>query len=417
MSVGLRSIFKLVPPNPRIPSPRLSLMPQNKQSIFFLTSLFVALGFFLPLATHATVYAPVLMGEEASSTPIGTSDIASAILIDTKSGSVLFAYEPGKVWTAASLTKLMTSHIFTSTPTKWTSNASIIKADEVGGGRLQVPSGSVMTFRDVLYSALIGSANNCAEALGRMFHPKETKAMFIKRMNDRANQLGLVQSHYSDASGMDEENMLSAYDTAVLVAETAEDPESAKAMSLATYSFTVKKPVLNKTIKTTNDLLISQKDLVITAGKTGFINEAKYNFVVRAYPKGEPQKELVAVVLGADVRKTSIEGSLALMRWAWEHFDWKASTSTVELPVNRELGDKGNDILQLQKYLNEKGFLIASSGAGSPGKETSLFGSLTKAALIRYQEARADQILVPHGAVKGSGYLDYYTRAAIHKGI
>jgi peptidoglycan hydrolase-like protein with peptidoglycan-binding domain len=81
------------------------------------------------------------------------------------------------------------------------------------------------------------------------------------------------------------------------------------------------------------------------------------------------------------------------------------------------MGDKGEDIVQLQKYLNANGFTIASSGAGSPGKETALFGSLTKAALIRYQEAYADRILSTHGAIKGSGYLDYYTRAAIHKGI
>lgn len=394
-----------------------SPMPQNKQFAFLLTSLFIAMGFIFPLVTHAAGYLPVSTIVTASSTPIGTADIASAILIDTKSGSVLYAYEPAKVWAAASLTKLATAHVFTSTPTKWSNNTSIIKADEVGGGRLQVPSGSVLTFRDVLYSALIGSANNCAEAMGRLFHPKESKASFVNRMNDRAKSIGLIQSQYFDASGMDERNTLSAYDTAVMVAETAEDLESAKAMSLATYSFTVKKPVMNKTIKTTNDLLISQKDLVITAGKTGFINEAKYNFVVRAYPKGEPEKELVAVVLGADVRKVSIEGSLALMRWAWANFDWQASTSSVELPINRELGDKGNDIVQLQKYLNAKGFMIASSGAGSPGKETSLFGSLTKVALTRYQEAHAEQILTPHGATKGSGYLDYYTRAAIHAGI
>lgn len=370
---------------------------------------------FLPFASHA---AGVLIPEENGDTmanPISTADIASAILVDVKSGKVLYGYQPAKVWTAASLTKLMTAEVFVSTPTNWNGNVSIQKADEVGGGRLQVVSGSIITLRDMLYSALIGSANNCAEAMGRVFD-RNGKSAFFKKMNERAESLGLIQSSYSDASGMDERNTLSAYDTAVVLAEVGEEPEATKAMSLATYSFTVKKPVLHKTIKTTNDLLSSEKDIVITAGKTGFINEAKYNFTVRAYPKGEPEKELIAVVLGADVRKTSIDDSIALMRWAWKGFDWKVSTSTITLPVNRELGDKGEDIRELQKYLNAKGFSVASSGAGSPGKETTLFGSLTKAALIRYQEAHADATLVPHGAKKGTGYLDYYTRAAIHAG-
>lgn len=370
--------------------------------------------FFAPLITHAAGYLPV--ANTTSTAPVHESQIASAVLIDTHSGEMLYSYLPGRVWTAASITKLMTSHLFTSTPTKWTANSSITKADEVGGGRLQVPSGSVMTLRDILYSALIGSANNCAEAMGRLFD-KQGKDDFIKKMNDRAQALGLVQSHYFDASGMNEKNTLSAYDTAVMIAETAEDPESAKAMSLATYSFTVKKPVMKKTIKSTNDLLFSQDDLVITAGKTGFINEAKYNFVVRAYPKGHPEKELVAVVLGADVRKISIEDSLAMMRWAWENYQWSTSASSVSLTVNREMGDKGEDVRQLQKYLNSHGFVITKTGAGSPGKETTLFGTLTKAALIRYQEAHAEELLASHGAVKGSGYLDYLTRSAINRGI
>lgn len=382
---------------------------------FFLSMAILACGF--PFSAQAAGSLPVLKPEMASSTPIVTTDIASAVLIDTQSGSVLYAYEPAKVWPAASLTKLMTSHVFTSTPTKWASNTTILKTDEVGGGRLQVASGSVFTFRDMLYSALIGSANNCAEALGRLFNPKQGKDAFITQMNERARSLGLIQSSYFDASGMDERNTLSAYDTAVVISETAEDPEAAKAMSLATYSFTLKKPVVKKTIKSTNDLLFSQKDLIITAGKTGFINEAKYNFVVRAYPKGEPEKELVAVVLGADVRKDSIEGSLALMRWAWGAHVWKASSTSIGLKANRELGDKGEDIRTLQQYLNSRGFKVAVSGAGSPGKETTLFGALTKAALIRYQEAHAEEILTPRGAVAGSGYLDYHTRSAMNRGI
>jgi D-alanyl-D-alanine endopeptidase (penicillin-binding protein 7) len=387
----------------------------KQRHYFWFALLFVGLSV-LPLhARAAGIFIPSPKTQRPD-VPINESQIASAVLIDEKSGTVLYADQPGRVWTAASLTKLMTSNVFVSTPTKWEASVSITKADEVGGGRLQVPAGSVITLRDMLYSAIIGSANNCAEALGRLFD-RSGMAEFVAQMNKEASALGLAQSRYYDASGMNEKNTLSAYDTAVLISKAAKDPEIGKAMSLATYKFTVKKPVINKTIKNTNDLLFSQSDLVITAGKTGYLEESQYNFAVRAYPKGHPEKELIAVVLGGKERKDSIDDSLALMRWAWSSYDWKESTSTVVLPSNRQLGDKGGDIRQLQKYLNAHGFSVASSGAGSPGKETTLFGELTKAALVRYQTAHADEILVPHAATKGSGYLDYYTRAAIHAGI
>lgn len=393
----------------------LPVARMRKYTIFAICFLIVFA--LIPTMSRAAGFSPMLKDVNVTSTaPIDESKIASAVLIDAQSGEVLYAYAPDKVWPAASITKLMTSHVFASTPTKWTMNGTITKVDEVGGGRLQVPSGSVMTLRDVLYSALIGSANNAAEAMGRMFD-KKGKDAFVLKMNERTRALGLIQSQYFDTSGMNEKNTISAYDTAIMIKETAEEPESAKAMSLATYSFTVKKPVIKKTIKSTNDLLFSQNDLVITGGKTGFINEAKYNFVVSAYPKGHPEKELVAVILGAETRAISQEGCLSMLRWAWDAYDWMPSTSTAALPVNRELGDKGDDILRLQKYLNANGFVIAKTGAGSPGKETPLFGSLTKAALIRYQEARADRILAPHGATVGSGYLDFYTRSAINRGI
>lgn len=54
---------------------------------------------------------------------------------------------------------------------------------------------------------------------------------------------------------------------------------------------------------------------------------------------------------------------------------------------NLELGMSGEDVKELQKYLNKNGFLIDTEGVGSPGQESLYFGELTKQALIKFQQA------------------------------
>ncbi len=67
------------------------------------------------------------------------------------------------------------------------------------------------------------------------------------------------------------------------------------------------------------------------------------------------------------------------------------------------VGMKGADVSELQKYLNSHGYSVAKSGLGSLGNEIPVFGSATRAALIRFQEAHAKDILTPAHLLKGTG--------------
>ena len=69
-----------------------------------------------------------------------------------------------------------------------------------------------------------------------------------------------------------------------------------------------------------------------------------------------------------------------------------------------QVGSRGEDARQLQVFLNNNGFPVTASGAGSPGHETNLFGNATRAALVRYQAS----IGLP-----ATGYLGPLTRAKI----
>jgi hypothetical protein len=86
----------------------------------------------------------------------------------------------------------------------------------------------------------------------------------------------------------------------------------------------------------------------------------------------------------------------------------KKCTTTSSAPVSiptltrtLKLGMSGPDVKALQQYLNTKGFTISTTGPGSPGQETTLFGPKTKAAVIKFQLANK---------LKGDGVVGAMTR-------
>lgn len=79
------------------------------------------------------------------------------------------------------------------------------------------------------------------------------------------------------------------------------------------------------------------------------------------------------------------------------------------------VGVSGPDVLELQKILNQSSDTqISTYGAGSPGNETTYFGSLTAAAVARFQEKYGAQILVPNSLSAGTGYVGASTLGVLN---
>ena len=72
---------------------------------------------------------------------------------------------------------------------------------------------------------------------------------------------------------------------------------------------------------------------------------------------------------------------------------------------NLKLGDFGNDVKALQRYLNLHGFAVALTGAGSVTHETKTFGSLTKKALMKFQKTNG---------IPATGFFGPITRAFVN---
>jgi hypothetical protein len=82
-----------------------------------------------------------------------------------------------------------------------------------------------------------------------------------------------------------------------------------------------------------------------------------------------------------------------------------ATTSSATFSRDLQYGDHGADVLALQQFLNTNGYVVATSGPGSPGEETGYFGSATRKSLIAFQKAL--------GIMPTAGYFGAKTRAII----
>ena len=140
---------------------------------------------------------------------------AAGILVDARTGQVLWEHRAHAPRPVASLTKLMTALLavghggldrpFAVTP-------AMLGAP---GYTVGLTAGEQVTPRDMLAAALLASGNDAADALA--VHTAGTKRRFVHRMNRRATALGLADTHYSNPSGIiDVGNHSSAWDVASL---------------------------------------------------------------------------------------------------------------------------------------------------------------------------------------------------------
>mgnify|MGYP000016449898 CR=1 FL=1 len=107
---------------------------------------------------------------------------------------------------------------------------------------------------------------------------------------------------------------------------------------------------------------------------------------------------------------TSLQAQLAVISGGTP-----APTAGYTFTRNLTMGDTGEDVKQLQMVFNaDSATQVAASGVGSAGNETNYFGSLTKAAAIKFQNMYASEVLTPVGLSAGTGYVGPSTRAKLN---
>jgi serine-type D-Ala-D-Ala endopeptidase (penicillin-binding protein 7) len=216
----------------------------------------------------------------------------AAIIYDSATGKVLWESNSQNQRSIASITKVMTAAVFVENSPDLSETITVERADVRAASTTYLKAGYVVTKGDLLHLALIASDNAAARALARV-SPHGSQG-FIKRMNEKAKELGLTSTRYEDPSGLLSTNVSSAYDMAKLITYVSADERIAGVMRKQNYTVTAGRRVIN--IHSTNQLVM-RGDVDVQAGKTGFIRSAGYCLAtLLRLPQG-PQ--VAVVVLGA----------------------------------------------------------------------------------------------------------------------
>jgi serine-type D-Ala-D-Ala endopeptidase (penicillin-binding protein 7) len=188
---------------------------------------------------------------------------------------------------------------------------TIARSDVFQASTTHLHANDKVTADDLLHLLLIASDNAAARALARI-SPQGSDG-FIRRMNEKASELGLETTHYADPSGLLSENVSSAYDMARLITHASQDERISSVMRTNEYTVYLggKRPV---TFHSTNHLLRGG-DVDVRAGKTGFISKAGYCLAtVLRLPQST--HNIAVVVFGARSNAGRFMESRNLFNWA-----------------------------------------------------------------------------------------------------
>jgi D-alanyl-D-alanine endopeptidase (penicillin-binding protein 7) len=218
---------------------------------------------------------------------------AAAIIYDPETNQVLWEENSQTPRSIASITKVMTATVFLENDPDVAQVITIERGDVFQASTTHLRVNDRVTTDDLLHLLLIASDNAAARALARV-SPYGSEG-FVRRMNEKAAELGLESTSYADPSGLLSDNVSSAYDMARLITLASGDERIASVMRTSEY--TVYTPKRAITFHSTNHLL-GREELDVRAAKTGFITKAGY-CLATLFRLPQTNQQFAVVVLGA----------------------------------------------------------------------------------------------------------------------
>ncbi len=235
-------------------------------------------------------------------------------LLEQESEQVLAALNPDLRVEPASLTKLMTAYItFQALHDKTLSAHQTIPVSQHAwkspGSRMFIEPQRPVTVEELIHGVIIQSGNDASVALAEAISGSEEG--FAQRMNKTAAALGMVNTHFVNATGLpDPQHYSSAHDLALLATALIRDfPEYYPLYSLKEYRYNgISQPNRNRLL---------WMDVTVDGLKTGHTDSAGYCLISSA-KRGE--RRLLSVVLGTNSDLTRTTESQKLLNWGFQTF-------------------------------------------------------------------------------------------------
>lgn len=245
----------------------------------------------------------------------------SALLMDASTGAIIYSLNEHEKLPPASITKVMTlllgMEALQSGRIKLTDNVMVSEhASKIKGSTVFLEAGETQTVEDLFKAIAIRSANDASVALAEFIAGSED--LFVKKMNERAKELGMLNTHFANASGMPiEDHYVSAYDVAIMSKELLKHEKAQEWMTTYITDMVVgKKKNSTQTMVNTNKLI---REYEGTNGvKTGSTIEAGHCLSASA-KRGNLQ--LIAIVLGADNSNIRFDEAKRMLDYGFANYE------------------------------------------------------------------------------------------------
>lgn len=237
---------------------------------------------------------------------------------DLESGKVLFTKNEYQKWPLASVTKLLSALVLLDLDFDFTTNTIAISGDLADS---YVVQGVEYKAEDLWSAALVASSNRSIASLANATGLSE--ADFITKMNSKAMELGMIDTHVEDPTGLNVNNVTTASDAAFLIAEAMRHDKIKDTLLIKKINLHDVDGENSLDIWNTDWLLLNwipNKFLEFKGGKTGYIIASDYNFVMQV---GDGNGHLVNIaILGAESHEARFVEAKKVAEWVFLNFEW-----------------------------------------------------------------------------------------------
>ncbi|PFA63869.1 D-alanyl-D-alanine carboxypeptidase [Bacillus sp. AFS015802] len=239
-----------------------------------------------------------------------------AILMDQETGRILYEKDAHSQSRIASITKIMTAILAVESGKMDEEVTVSSNAAGTEGSSLYLKAGEKIKLEDLVYGLMLRSGNDAAVAIAEFVGGSLDG--FVYMMNEKANEIGMEQTHFSNPHGLDdhEDHYSTAYDMAVLTRYSMENDLYKEIAGTKVHTAPNPEEKWDRKWKNKNRLL-TELYKYSTGGKTGYTKLAKRTLVSTASKDGE---NLIAVTLnGPD----DWNDHIGMFEYGFKQFDYK----------------------------------------------------------------------------------------------